>query len=217
MSGHVPPAPSCCDRRVPRAPSPAEGITPGREDLTGPLGGRYPSFVAHTSPCARPKPSPRLGFPLAREVLAGCRQPLLGDDPSDIISATPAQALGPIPRRAPRLRSSIASPRTPASPHGKRVRRADLPPQSSFGGEPCFEAAVIRSPSGSRARSTSRLPRPRRTAPGRQAFHTTHRPAGYPRRDVASLHVRHGQLTWPDFHRLGRGLVGCSFPHTAYR
>ena len=31
-------------------------------------------------------------------------------------------------------------------------------------------------------------------APGRQAFHTTHRPAGYPNQDVALLHARHGQL-----------------------
>ena len=30
--------------------------------------------------------------------------------------------------------------------------------------------------------------------PGRRAFHTTHRPAGYPNRDVALLHARHGQL-----------------------
>ena len=54
-------------------------------------------------------------------------------------------------------------------------------------------------------------------APGRQAFHTTHRPAGYPNRDVASLHARHGQLAWLDFHQLGRSLVGCSLPHTALR
>jgi hypothetical protein len=52
---------------------------------------------------------------------------------------------------------------------------------------------------------------------GRRAFHTTHRPAGYPDRDVASLHVRHGQLTWLDSHQLGRSLVGCSLPHTAHR
>jgi hypothetical protein len=54
-------------------------------------------------------------------------------------------------------------------------------------------------------------------APGRQAFHTTHRPAGYPDRDVASLHARHGQLAWLDFHQLARSLVGCSLPHTAHR
>lgn len=53
-------------------------------------------------------------------------------------------------------------------------------------------------------------------APGRRALHTTHRPAGHPDWDVASLHVRHGQLTWLDSHQLGRSLVGCSLPHTAH-
>ena len=117
---------------------------------------------------------------------------------------------------APRLHLSVASPKTPVSPHGKRVRLADLPPHSNFGGEPYIEAAVIRLPSGSYARSTSRLLRPRRPkAPSRQAFHTTQNPAGYPIRAVASLRVRHGQLTRLDSHQLGRSLVGCSSPHSA--
>src|SRR3974390_2793456 len=108
---------------------------------------------------------------------------------------------------------SVASPRTPVSPHGKRVRRADLPPHSNFGGEPYIEAAVIRLPSGSYARSTSRLLRPRRPkAPSRQAFHTTQNPAGYPIRAVALLRVRHGQLTRLASHQLGRSIVGCSSP-----
>ena len=136
----------------------------------------------------------------------------------DVISVILAQVPGPIPRHAPRLPVSVAWPRTPVSPHGKRVRRADLPPHSNFGGEPYIEAAVIRLPSGSYARSTSRLLRPRRPkAPGRQAFHTTQNPAGYPIRAVASLRVRHGQLTRLDSHQLGCSIVGCSFPHTAYR
>ena len=46
------------------------------------LRGRYPSFIAPMSPCARPKPSSRLGFRLVRAVFAGCCQPLLGDGPS---------------------------------------------------------------------------------------------------------------------------------------
>lgn len=126
--------------------------------------------------------------------------------------------LGPIPRHAPRLPLSVTSPRTPVSPHGKRVRRADLPPHGNFGGEPYIEAAVIRLPSGSYGRSTSRLLRPRRPkTPSRQAFHTTQNPAGYPIRAVALLRVRHGQLTRLDSHQLGRSIVGCSLPHTAYR
>jgi hypothetical protein len=61
---------------------PAEGVTPGRSDLTGRLGGHYPSVIAPTDPCARPKPSARLGSLLVRAVFAGCCQPLLGDGPS---------------------------------------------------------------------------------------------------------------------------------------
>ena len=54
-----------------------------------------------------------------------------------------------------------------------------------------------------------------RTLPGGRAFHTTHRPAGYPDRDVALLHARHGRLAWLDFHQLDRGLVGRSLTHWA--
>jgi hypothetical protein len=69
----------------------------------------------------------------------------------DIISAFLAWVLGPLPRRAPRLHASASSPRTPASPQTRRVRRAKFPPHGSFRGDIDFEAAVIRSPSGSHA------------------------------------------------------------------
>jgi hypothetical protein len=49
-----------------------------------------------------------------------------------------------------------------------------------------------------------------RSPPGGQTIHTTHRPAGYPDRDVASLHARHGRLARLDSHQLDRSLVGCS-------
>jgi hypothetical protein len=83
----------------------------------------------------------------------------------DIISATLVQALGPIPRRAPRLRSSIPSPRTPAFTHGKMVGRTDLSPRQLLRGAD-IGAAVIRSPSGSCTRSAPRLLRPRRSRAG---------------------------------------------------
>jgi hypothetical protein len=41
--------------------------------------GHYPSFIAHTGSCARPKPSCCLGFNLAQQVFAGCCKSLLGD------------------------------------------------------------------------------------------------------------------------------------------
>ena len=50
---------------------------------------------------------------------------------------------------------------------------------------------------------------------GGRAVYTTHRPGGYPFRDVASLRVRLGQLTRLDLHQLDCSLVGCSFPHPA--
>ena len=34
---------------------------------------------------------------------------------------------------------------------------------------------------------------------------------------LAHASAPRGQLTWLDSHQLGRSLVGCSFPHTAYR
>ena len=48
---------------------------------------------------------------------------------------------------------------------------------------------------------------------GSQAVDTTHRPVGYLPRDVASLRVRHEQLTRRDFHPLDCSLVGCSDAH----
>jgi len=51
----------------------------------------------------------------------------------------------------------------------------------------------------------------------RWAVYTTHRLAGYPLQDVASLRVRSGRLTRLDLHQLGCSLVRCSFPSTASR
>lgn len=181
-----------------------EGITPPSSLLRAHAPDRNPPRASDSSLCAWS----------LQVAVSPCWETAL----PDVISATLAQVPGPIPRRAPWLRLSVPSPGTPVSPHGKRVRRADLPPHGNFGGEPYIEAAVIRLPSGSYTRSAPRLLRPQRhLAPGRRAFHTTQNPAGYPVRAVASLHVRHGQLTWLDSHQLGRSLVGCSFPHTAYR
>ena len=50
---------------------------------------------------------------------------------------------------------------------------------------------------------------------GGRAVYTTHRPGGYPFRDVASLRVRLGQLTRLDLHQLDCSLVGCSRPRAA--
>jgi hypothetical protein len=70
-----------------------------------------------------------------------------------------------------------------------------------------LQAPTLARPPGRTHRSNSLL--------GGQAVYTTHRPAGYPNRDVVSLRARHGQLTRLDLHQLDCSLVGCSFPHRA--
>ncbi len=143
---------SCRNHRVPRAPLPGTGVTRHQGNLEGHLGRRYSSFIAHTGSCVRPKPSQLLGCPSVagswQVVASPCWEMAL----PDIISAILAWALGPIPRRVPRLLLPISSPRTTASRHGKRVRHTEISLRCNFNREPSFEAAVIRSPSGSYAR-----------------------------------------------------------------
>jgi hypothetical protein len=53
-----------------------------RRGVSHPVRGRYPSFIAPTSSCARPHCSPWLRLSLFHGVFAGCRQSLLQDGPS---------------------------------------------------------------------------------------------------------------------------------------
>ena len=53
-----------------------------RHDVLHHVRRHYPSFIAHTGSCARPKPSCFLQPQLGQQVFAGCRRPLLGDGPS---------------------------------------------------------------------------------------------------------------------------------------
>ena len=62
----------------------------------------------------------------------------------DIISAILAQALGPLPRRAPRVLTPTSSPEATASHYVKHAWRSKVSLQSSFHREPNFGAAVIR-------------------------------------------------------------------------
>ena len=92
-----------------------------RRDLSGPVRGRYPSFIAHTGSCARPSPSQRLQVYLFRRVFAGCHQSLLRQGPSrrylcnpcmGAWSLTPWRPLGAHARSFPRdtgLTSEIKS------------------------------------------------------------------------------------------------------------
>ena len=209
--------PDCRGHRVPRAPLPGTGVTRA-EAASRPPGGALPprrrsyGLMRQTTtlptprlaPCAQglcrlsPVPAGRWPFPtLSLRPLCRCSDPY------------PAALLGcacPLLHRGHR-------PHPTGDGFGARI---DPHMQLRWG-------AVFRGCSHSitfgllHSLGPQTAPTAAPKAPGRQAFHTTHRPAGYPHRDVASLHVRHGQLTWLDFHQLGRSLVGCSFPHTALR
>jgi len=194
-----------------QSPFARSGRYPLRGGLPGRLEGHYPLVVAHTGSCARPSPSSRLGSRLVRGVFAGCRQSLLRDGPSRHYLRDPCVgARTPTPPRSLAAHVRFFARDTGLTPQETGSARETTPTRQLRWG-PNFEAAVIRSPSGSYARSAPRLLPPRQhTLPGGRAFHTTHRPAGYPNRDVASLHARHGRLAWLDSHQLDRSLVGCS-------
>jgi hypothetical protein len=232
----------CRGHRVPRAPLPRAGVIRAGAASKAAWRGVTPSSSLirahapdHPPPCAS-------GVPVARRVFAGCRQSLLADGPSRHYLCDPcagARTHTP-PRSSTALVHSFTedtglTPRETGSARGENDGLSWPQYDGALGPVqvvvptriyPHMAASV-----GSRIswlQSFDHLRAPALARPpdcsdrsadalGRQAFHTTHRPAGYPDRDVASLHVRHGQLTWLDSHQLGRSLVGCSLPHTALR
>ena len=82
-----------------------------------------------------------------------------------------------------------------------------------------FGAAVIRLSSDSHTCSTHRLHLLQSICIhlSSQALYTTRYLIRYRYQAVASLRDRHRQLSRLDFHQLDCSLVGCSFPHTAFR
>ncbi len=69
-------------RHLPRAALPVQGVTSYGAISMDRVRGHYPSFIAHTSSCARPKSFSCLGFTLVHQILAGCCEPLLEVGPS---------------------------------------------------------------------------------------------------------------------------------------
>jgi len=65
-----------------QSPFARSGGYPSRHGIAYRVSGHYPTFIAHTDSCARPKGSYRLRSPLFRQVFAGCRHSLLPDGPS---------------------------------------------------------------------------------------------------------------------------------------
>lgn len=58
------------------------GCYPSRRGIAYRVSGRYPTFIAPTGSCARPKGSYRLRLSLIQQVFAVCRHSLLPDGPS---------------------------------------------------------------------------------------------------------------------------------------
>jgi hypothetical protein len=136
------PEPLCPERALPapgrpRRP-PGEALPPRRRSY---------GLMRQTIPLPAPPVRPLRAGSLQVVASPCCEMAL-----PDLISAILVWVLGPLPRRAPRPHASASSPRTPVSPQSRRVRRASIPPHGSFRGDIDFEAAVIRSPSGSHTR-----------------------------------------------------------------
>ena len=115
-----------------KAPLPA--IPPGRGYLLRcgvlrHIREHYPSFIAHTGSCARPKPARRLRLSLIRQVFAGChsRPGGTGSWPFPTLSLQSLRrCLDPLPRGAPLVHLLASSQRAPASPQTSQVRHAKL-------------------------------------------------------------------------------------------
>jgi hypothetical protein len=210
VSGHTWPI---WNHRVPRAPLPCLDVIQARDDFHSHLGRHYSSFLARTGSCVRPCPSPRLVF-LVRGVLAGCHQSLRGDGPSRHDLCNPCVGAGtPTPPCPPGASAHFfpgslgLTPRETRSAH-ESIPALQLPQGAVFRGySHSFIFRLLHS------LGLQIAPTAKHTARGGQAVYTTHRLAGYPFQDVASLRVRHGQLTRRDLHPLDCSLVGCSGPH----
>ena len=68
--------------RCPKSPFARSRYYLLRRDIWCLVRGSYPSIIAHTGSCARPKSSPRLRLSLLWLVFAGCHQSLLDVGPS---------------------------------------------------------------------------------------------------------------------------------------
>ncbi len=202
-------------RQVPRAPLPEAGVNLLRRDVLRHIGGHYPSFIALTGSCARPKPSRCLRLSLLQRVLAGCRQSLLGDGPSRHYLCNPCVgAWPPTPQCPPSalarfflgdngLTSGVTGSAHQTTP-AMQLQQGIL-----FRG--CSHSVMFRLPRslGPQVAPTAVAQSPQ----GGRAVYTTHSPVGYLPRDVASLRIRHEQLIRRDSHPLDCSLVGRSDVH----
>ncbi len=216
MSGHDL---SCRSHRVPRAPLPGAGVTRHQGDLADHLRGHYSSFIAHRGSCANPNSSFLFRILLIKKVFAGCCLPLLEVGPSRHYlcnpcvgdwTHTPPCSSGALTRFFPKDIGLTSQETRSAHENTPAIATSAGSPFSGLQSFDHLQSPTLTWPPDRSHRSVPR------TLSG-WAFYTTHRPSGYPTRDVASLRDRHGQLSRLDFHQLDCSLVGCSFPHWAFR
>ena len=94
-SGPVPERPSA------QSPFACLGRYLRQRDVKHLVRGRYPSFIAHTDSCVRPKSSFRLRFPYFDRSLQVAVSPCWKLALPDVISTICVKALGPLPRHVP--------------------------------------------------------------------------------------------------------------------
>ena len=112
VSGPNPEPPSA------QSPFARRGCYPPRRGVPHLVRGRYPSFVAPTDSCARPKSSLPIWLSLYGRSLQVAVSPCWKLALPDVISTICVKALGPVPRHVPRDPVRLSDRRTSASPPG---------------------------------------------------------------------------------------------------
>ena len=204
------------DHRVPRAPLLGPGVTWSKAAFNRASAGITPpsSLIRAHAPVLQPLPP--FGF-LMKEVFAGCCQPLLVIGPSRHYLCNPcAGARTLTPPCSSSAHAHFFPEDTGLTSRETRSAHETIPAMR------LLQGAVISGlqsfdnlQAPALARPPDRTHRSMHSMLGGQAVYTTHRPSGYPTRDVVLLRARHGQLTRLDLHQLDCSLVGCSLPHTA--
>jgi len=124
------------------------GALPRQGSCTHDLDRRYPTVIAPTGSCARPRPSPVLRLSLGPEVSAGCCEPLLRRGPSRRYLCTSFPAcLAPYPGGSCGARARFFPHDIGLPPVRNGSALHDIP-SSDFRRDAHFEAAVIHSCSG---------------------------------------------------------------------
>jgi hypothetical protein len=146
VSGPNPEPPSA------QSPFACAGSYPSQRDVAHLVRGRYPSFVAHTDSCVRPKSSSPISLSLYGRSLQVAVSPCWKLALPDVISTICVKALGPVPRHVPHDLVRLSDRRTSASPPGSTGSAREMFPAMQLQQGLAFGVAVIRLCSGSLTR-----------------------------------------------------------------